>query len=391
MLFTSYNLLFAQFQAGDVTRILGVPGFENIRAYPRGNTLVVSYENNVYRNKAKALRVVLDNLAGCGYDTLKVVTLVNDLPIVITKLSSYTWQHYKTGETTAIGTAHQIDVSYHTDAAWKLIRDTTPANPQVNKVDLVVYPQVSVMNVRFNRIYEVQFNIAPALEVSLWRGMLFTGQVIFPVVNDHQYGDEGDQIRAGFVTLAQEFRLPGTILGRAVIGKFNQDRYGTDMTLTRYFFGGKYYLSANAGYTGSYEYYGNGWYRNDLKTLTWFLKSGYFYRPYNVQFDVTAGRYLNGDYGVRGDCTRYWGETAIGFYVKEAGGKINGGFHFAIPLYPRRYKKNRHFQLRSPYYFDWEYNAATESYHGQYYETRPNENRAEHFFNPDLLIENLMK
>jgi hypothetical protein len=381
----------AQYQAGSIIKKLDMAGFENIRVYPCGNTLTVSYENNLYRNKATALSNILNKLAGCGYDTLKVVTLVNDLPVIITRLRTSVWQQYKDGQITANETARQFNVSYNTDPAWKTLFSTIPTNPHFNKVELIIYPQVSVMNARFNCIYELQLNIAPTLEVSLWRGMKFTGQVIFPVVNDYLYGEEGDQIRSGFVTLAQEFRIQDSFFGRAIIGKFNANRYGADLTLTRYFFGGACYLSTNAGYTGTYEYYGNSWYRDDLSTLTWFLKGGYFYKSYNLQLDVTTGRYLNGDYGIRGDCTRYWGENAVGFYTIVAGGKFNGGFHFVIPLRPKQYKKNRYFQLRVSNYFDWEYNAKSEIYYGQYYETRPNENRVEHFYNPNLFIKNILK
>lgn len=371
------NVSFAQSRGCDITKRLGMAGFDNIRVFPDGKTVTVSYENRRYRNKATALSEILDSLVGCGYDTLKVLTLVNDMPVIKTQLRASDWK--------------QFNVSYNTDRAWRTLFNLKPTNPHINKIDLVLYPQVTVMNVQFNRNYEVQFNIAPALEVSLWRGMKFTGQVIFPVVSDYRYGEEGDLIRAGFVTLAQEFRLPGTIQGRAVVGKFNADRYGADMTLTKFFFGGVSYLSANAGYTGIYRYVSRNWYRDKLSTLTCFFKSGYFYKPYDMQLDITAGRYLMGDYGLRGDITRYWGETSIGFYAMVAGGKFNGGFHFTIPLCPMKYKKNRNFRFRTPYYFDWEYNAATEFNNGQYYKIQPNENNEEHFYNPDFLLKSLLK
>ncbi|NWJ53245.1 MAG: YjbH domain-containing protein, partial [Bacteroidetes bacterium] len=373
LLLLNGNLLFAQRQAGEITKRLNRAGFENIRVFPYGNTVTVSYENSRYRNKATALSEILDSLSGYGYDTLKVITLVKDLPVVITKLSASVWKQYKASQITGIEMARQITISYNTDAVWNTLSNRMSTHPHINKIDIVVYPQVSIMNVQFNRNYEVQLNIAPALEVSLWRGMKFTGQVIFPVVNDYRFGEVGTLIRAGFVTLAQEFRLPGTIQGRAVVGKFNADRYGADMTLTKFLFGGVSYLSANAGYTGMYRYVSSNWYRDDLSTLTWFLKSGYFYKPYDMQLDITAGRYLMGDYGLRGDVTRYWGETSIGFYAMVAGSKFNGGFHFTIPLLPKRNRKNRSFEVRTPYYFDWEYNAGTEFNKGQIYKTRPNE------------------
>jgi hypothetical protein len=389
--FVNVKKTVAQIPVGEISDRLISYGFENIRAYSSGNTLIVSYENNLFRDKATALSKILDILTGYGYDSLNVVTLVNDQPVLVTKTNTSFWAKHQTKQWSDVEIAREIKISYQTDAVWKSIRDIVPGNSHTNKIDLVVYPQIAIMNVLLDQLYEVQFNIAPALEVALWRGMQFTGQILFPIYNDPHYGDEGAQIRTGFVTLAQNFRLPGATFGCLVAGKFNAGRYGADLALIRYLFKGKLSLSANAGYTGEYQYLDGNWFRNDLKTITGFLKCGYFYKPDQLQLDFSARRYLNEDYGIRFDCIRYWKETAVGFYATTAKGRFNGGFHFAIPLCPKQYQKNRSFQLRSPSYFDWEYNAGTEFYYGQYYETRPNENRAEHFYNPDFITKKLLK
>ena len=369
---------------------LGQVGFENIRVLANCKTLTLSYENNIYREKVNALKEVLNHVTNCGYDTVNVITLINDLPILLTQSTSVSSQQYLVPQRRTADVV-PVSLSYNTYKEWNQIKHIIPNSPSFNKINLVFYPQFYQMNVIFSQIYELQFNLAPALEISLWRGMRFTGQVIFPVYNDKLYGAEGDRVRTGFLTLAQEFRLPGSTFGRAVIGKFNAGRYGTDLTMIHYFSNGKVFLSANAGLTGSYRFFGNRWYRDDLNVFTWFLKSGYFFKPFQLQFDLVAGRYLNGDYGLRADCSRYWGETVIGFYAMVAGGHINGGFHFAIPLWPKKLKRNRFFQPRTPGFLDWEYNAATESYFGQYYETRPDENRTEYFYNPDFILKNLLK
>lgn len=391
MLWFNCTLLLAQDQAGDIIQRLEAAGFENIRVHTQGRTLILSYENNLYRNKVNALSEVLDKLVSSTYDTLKIVTLVNDLPIIVTQISTDIWKQHKSEGIISSETVRQLKLTYKTDETWKTLLNEMPVNSHVNKVNLVFYPQFFLMNIRLDQIYEIQLNIAPALEVSLWRGMKFTGQVILPIISDFWYGMEGERVRAGFFTLAQEFRIPGNIFGRAVVGKFNAGRYGADLSLTHYLFGGNCYLKANAGYTGEYLYYDKNWLRNEIKTLTWSLKGGYFYKPQNVQLDGSIGRYINGDYGVRGDCTRYWGETAVGFFAMVADGKLNGGFHFTIPIGSKRLKKDRNFLLRASRYFNWEYNAGTEFYYGQSYKTQPNENRVEHFYNPNLLINNLLK
>jgi hypothetical protein len=387
------NFLQGQNPAEEMKKILSIAGFENIRVAVSNKTLTLSYENNLYRNKINGLGAVIRELYKCGYDTLNIVTLSNDLPMLMTQINLYDWE--KTWQISASETARLINVTYHTNKSWGKLQNKNQANTHIKKIDLVLYPEFYMMNVLLNRIYEVQVNIAPAIEVSLWRGNMFTGQVIFPVVNHFLFGLAGNQIRAGYITVAQEFRIGGNMLGRAVIGKFNSQRYGSDLSLTRYLFGGRIYLKANGGFTGNYQYQKlydrKGWYRNEMNTLTWFLKGGYFHKGQNMQLDGSFGRYLNGDYGLRGDCTRYWGDTAVGFFAHYNGTKLNGGFHFAIPIGQKRYKKNRSFQMRIPSYFDWEYNAGTEFYYGQIYETRPNENRIEHFYNPSLIIKNLLQ
>jgi len=381
----------AQRAVGEITDSLVACGFENIRTHTLGNTLWISYENAVFRDKAIALTRVLDILTDVGYDTVDVVTLVNDLPIVHTRTTTTFLKENDKKSFSGRQKAWQIRLSYKTDTIWKILRDEKPVNSHTNKVDMVFYPQIAVKNVLINQIYEIQFNLAPALEVSLWRGMRFTGQLIVPIYNDPLYGDESNRIRAGFLVLAQEFRLPGIPLGRLAVGKFDASRYGADLTLNKYFFDSQCELRANIGYTGEYHYTDGNWYREDLNTLTGFVQFSYFFRPYELRFDLSAGRYINDDYGIRFDCTRYWNETTVGFYATSIEGHFNGGFHFALPLCPEKFKKNRRFQLRFPSYFDWEYDAGTETFYGQYYETRPNENRVEQFYNPNYMIKQVWK
>ncbi len=120
--------------------------------------------------------------------------------------------------------ANTLDVTYAENRFPKNLSAVSPLNPSVNKIDLIGYPQFALQNTLTSRIYEIQLNLAPAIEVSLWKGMQFTGQVIFPIKNDLGY--EGDFIRPGFVTLAQEFRVRRRLIGRLYIA-FQANRYGS--------------------------------------------------------------------------------------------------------------------------------------------------------------------
>ncbi|RKZ82267.1 MAG: hypothetical protein DRQ39_10910, partial [Gammaproteobacteria bacterium] len=73
------------------------------------------------------------------------------------------------------------------------------------------------------------------------------------------------------------------------------------------------------------------------------------------------------------------------------GGHPNAGFHFAIPFPPGKRLKHKTFRVNLPRFIDWEYNGATDFVYNRYYERRPNENRSEHYFNPDYIKNELME
>ena len=219
--------------------------------------------------------------------------------------------------------------------------------------------------------------------------MQFTAQIIFPIVND--YGKEGDQIRLGFLTLSQNFRVFKQLFGKVSIGNFNNNRYGLDFSLHYPFKNTRWEVGGNVGYTGSSHFIDGWWVLDEINTFTWSVMAGYFLPKFSLQTNISYGKFLFGDYGARLDCTRLFGETAIGFYFMYSGGEPNGGFHFAIPIPPRKRWKRRTIRIVPLKYFDWEYNAGTEFELGRYYEVRPNENRTEHYFNPNYIQNELLK
>jgi len=385
--FLPFILLYACFLPADaagkqgqtalISQKLTGSGFENVRVYRRGDTLSVSIEDPVFRWNVDGIRGALDTIAAYANaeDQVLLYVLVKDIPRIVVKANAKEWDKAPAVEYVEYGLTGEL-------------KAVSPLNPSVNKIDFVLYPQFALQNTLLSQIYEIQLNIAPAVEVSLWKGMLFTGQVIFPLKNDLGY--EGDFIRPGFVTLAQEFCAPRRWFGRFVIGNFNANRYGTDLTLSHPLTDYRWEFGLNAGLTGSSCFYDGQWITSEIKQLTWFVRTRYYYPKYNLQLDLSYGRYINSDYGLRADCTRHFGATTIGFYAMHTGGELNGGFHFSVPLPPG--KRNRRHALRMipPGFFDWEYNAGTEFYYGRYYETRPNENRSEHWINPGFIKNELL-
>ena len=401
-------MVIGQNPVSEIITGLNHAGFENIRGLASGKTLTLSYENNIYRDKASGLSAVIDLLSECGYDTLKIVTLINDVPMMVTQIKTQEWKHYKSGELPASEMSRQIRVSKQTDTIWKTIREEQPANSNANKIDLVIYPQFSIQNRLLTQLYEIQFNLAPAVEISLWKGMLFTGQIIFPILNGLEVQDikenvdyksrnylylthEGEYIQPGFVTISQDIRLQHQWIGNVTVGKFNYHRYGMNGRVSHLFKGDQWSISGNAGLTGSSHFLQEQWVTGTLNTFTWQTTAGYFYPAFNVQVDLSYGSYINKDKGFRVDCSRHFKSTTIGFYAMQTGGVSNGGFKFTVPFPTARRNRKHTLRIVAPKQFDSDYNARYAVYYGLNYETRPNENQTEHFDNPIYIKNQLLK
>lgn len=361
----------AQNRLEKIDSVLTSCGFENVSTYFSNNTYIVGIENNIYRWDLSSIYISYDLIQSTidSNQGFSILFLEFNQPLLYIHRTE-TKQIKESGY-------HEITIKPYSNKyrnSWEKIKDINPENPSVNKFDLVLYPKFILQNIYFKKIYEIQLNICPALETTLWRGMKFTGQVIIPIVND--LGKEGDRIRPGFVTLSQRFWLWNRVYSIVTIGNFNFNRYGSDLEL-QYPFGNNHWnLAFNAGLTGHSNFLEGRWIKDDINTITWFTTLSYLYEKYNLQFDINYGQYINKDIGFRIDCTRFFGETTIGFYAmytKNQSDSFTGGFHFVIPFPPKKRERKRHFRVTIPRYFDWEYNAGTEFSYGRYYETQPDE------------------
>lgn len=108
-------------------------------------------------------------------------------------------------------------VTYELGEAWREARKIKVKNSSLFKVDVLVYPQLALRNLLLTQIYQVLFDLSPAVEVSLWKGMKLTGQLKIPVYNDG-YGSYEDKIHPGHLTISQRFRLPYNVFGKVTVG-----------------------------------------------------------------------------------------------------------------------------------------------------------------------------
>ena len=244
----------------------------------------------------------------------------------------------------------------------------------------MIYPQLSFKNLIITQIYQALFTLNPAIEVSFWKGMKFTGQIIVPVYNDG-YGSLQDKVHPGFLTISQSFRLPYNIDGKVTLGYFNANRYGADLKLFRPFKSDeRFSLEGRLGYTGIGYWDGFHLFYDRDMIWTWTIGGNFYWPQYNTQFSLKAEQYLVGEKGVKFEMIRHFRYASVGFYAMKAEkANTNGGFRFQILLPPYKYKrfkgKNKYIpRINTSYNMGIAYNAGNEQYYYKQYRSETDEN-----------------
>ena len=380
--------IFSQVEANVVDSLVQM-GFENVGCSEDDRERVYVLQNSAYRLQGVGIGKAVDVIQRMGMPEAKpcrIIVLNNNVP----QISLY----YKPTEVDSLQSVEEKDwkVSYDLDGAWDQVRKIKLKNSSLFKVDLVVYPQLAFKNLIINQIYQVLFQLSPAVEVSLWKGMKLTAQVKFPIHNDG-YGHYEERIHPGHVTVSQRFRLPYNIFGKLTIGTFNVG-YGADLDLFYPFKDERFSMVGRLGYTGI-GYWDSFVYHYDTTMMwTWSIGGNFYWPRYNTQFTLKAERYLGKDIGVKFEMIRHFRYCSVGFYaMKGQEAKTNGGFRFQIALPPYKYKryKNSWPRINTSANMGIVYNANNEQMYYREYKPEASDNIMEkNSFNPYFIKSELL-
>ncbi|RKD91989.1 YjbH domain-containing protein [Mangrovibacterium diazotrophicum] len=372
----------AQQAAKEVQQQLRETGFEEIRLEAvrmlEGDSIVTcTVERGLETSPGKDFRKALDLLSSHypATTTIRIVMLEQGQATYVLESAGSAVSVQNSDEQTDGSSQRAFELNYADGTYFKRIEWQKPLRSVHSGVTFTIFPQLRLQNTYYDKIYEVQFNLAPALEYSPWRGMLLTGQMLFPLYNDLDYA--GDYIRPGFLTARQQFNLPHLNRIALTVGNFNQSRYGADLKWYKFFQNSPWSVRAQIGLTGHSNVKNWYWDHSSVEDLSWNVRASYYLSRYNLRADVQAGRYFAGDYGTRVDLTRHFGQVSVGFYASYAGGDANGGFHVAIPIDPFRHRHQHAVRVMVAPYFDQEYTLEGALTTARYYETSPRENRSE--------------
>ena len=316
-------------------------GFEELRYAEDSSRVVYTLENNVYRLQASGIKEALTIIKNNGgIDSSKECVLIltdMNVPKVAVTLEA------GKGESELMIQDWSVSNSGY-DKAWNLVRDAARTNRSFGDVDINVYPQLYLKNVIINQIYQCLLEISPAVEVTLWKGAKFTGQIIFPVINDG-YKNEYMNIRPGYITLQQAFRLPFNAWGDVRVGVFDTRSYGAEVNVSVPIDGKHWTVNGKFAYLGCgvFESFSHFYY-NGQYTPTWSVGPDYYWSRFNVQCRLRVEQYLGKEVGVRADAFRHFKYCAVGLYFQKAFTSAiagNGGFRIYVTLPPYKYKRYR--------------------------------------------------
>lgn len=360
ILFASPAVGYAQGDGEFTSGKLAELGFENVRWTEDSEERVYTIENNMYKIQAigiaKAIGVIQKEGLPQGKRCKVIVTNYNVPQVALT-------YNPLTANTDSVTTA-DWDVSYQIGKeSWDKVKKQEKKNSSLFKVDVLVYPKLYYKNLVITQIYQACLEISPAIEVSLWPGSRLTAQVIFPAYNDGYPGAQ-ENIRPGYLTLEQHIRLPYNIWAKGVIGVFNRNSYGGEISAMRPFKDERFSIEAKFGLVGIGYFNSFDYFRYNGEIRNYWSVGGNFYLPYyNTHFSARVEKYLLNDIGVYAEMVRHFKYVSVGFYAEKAN-KVssNGGFKFIVALPPYKYKRRGHIpRISTGIGMGTTYNAGNES------------------------------
>ncbi|MEG1904838.1 MAG: hypothetical protein RR212_10605 [Bacteroidales bacterium] len=357
-------------QLGDQLR---QAGFENIRCVQNNNTIYVAFEDRVDQQPWRGLSRLIEICRNEGIEQPVSVNLETDGIARVNML-------YEGGKI--------LDVTANTHPCEEALGKISATSRSYGKLLITALPVLSLRNSRTDVLFTVNAGVAPTLQMELWKGAQVTAQIIFPIYNSME--EQFDHIQPGIISFTQRIKIVGNWQMIGSVGNFTDQRAGAHLQLRYDQPTGWWGIAGDGGITGSSTTWNGEWSFSKWKRID-FQMSAYFYLPvWNTKFEVVGGRFVGGDYGIRGNLSRRFRNVTINLYGMLTDGEINGGFSFIVPLAFTRLKKIHPVSVVWPQWYDWEYSAQSGPEYvdrglGITYLTRLYERADESYWNPNYI------
>lgn len=265
----------------------------------------------------------------------------------------------------------------------------------VKQLELFCGATLGYADTNWLRLYDVQINATPGLRWHLGHDWSIAAQGLIPVVSDgYTFRDITNKYwRFNMATVSRQLHFNNVNQHlRLTAGLFGNERYGID---ARWAWPVNSWLLLNAqvGLT-SYWIMGvdlKGNYDADLYSdykVTGLVGADVYLQPYNIEFRLSGGRYVGGDYGSQLDVMRHFNHiTLLAFAQLRIGDlkvnayddkqyRTNGGFSIVWMLPPYK-KSSRKVVVRPASNFMLSHSSRVDGQSMQTYRTDPEENSRE--------------
>ena len=366
-------------------QILAEQGFENVNVFIGSDTVYAVVEDPSYRGvfwgPAEALRLLQKSNPECSHFELSVLENGASKVGVHAKYGSGKWI---------------VNVDYDVNRVNDRMKNgQQPYSKSYGKVDVNLIPIVTLNNHRYDKMAEVGLFFAPSFETCLWKGNHLTLQPIVPVYTNLEETDANRNFRLGVVSISQDLFYSGRWTGKVAVGAFYPNYAGLYGELG-YRVNTNLDVGMHIGYAYTSLFYDNKWYVGDPTVLTGMAKVSYYDPWSSFQVQLQGGRFCYGDWGIRADLTRHFGEYAIGLYGILTGGEHNGGFHFSIPFGGKRQRRKGLIRIKAPDYYDYQYSMVSYWEYefekmGREMEEIPDKNHSAHYWQAEYIEKYMQK
>lgn len=372
-------------------------GMENIRYVPTSSGgSITAFEDRTFRSSyygvGKALEAAVN--AQKEGDIVMVVTDRNGLVQLRMGIPDELVRGYHNGSVSMRDILCSMEMSTNADREMEMLKGSRNEASGRWKPDLVVYPSVYLENSSLDKLFRYAVAISPAIEMPLWKGAELTAQVIFPIATNQK--GELKTIRPGYVTLRQGFDLKRNWKVWGTAGLFNNNRMGGCLEAMYRSRNGRWEAGGKLGATVWSMFDNNGWAITTKPKIDAELYGRVYLPWWNTEITGSVNRFVYGDYGMKGELVRHFGEYTVGIFAMLADKDFNGGFSFAIPLPGKKYNRWNGVRIKPADYFSYRYNMVAwgeyvDNKRGRYYNSDIGSNRSKGFYQPEYIRYFLLK
>ena len=327
-------------------------GLENVRvAVDSGavRTMDVQYENRRFnRDEMDALGIVMGvalNRAPAGVTRMRVTVRRLDIPVLTLECDIDGLIAFLDNRMSAEAFDDALSIRIPPSAGTA--GESHPVNPSRWKLDLFVRPRIETTALTEMGVLDARVTLQPDVYLQLGSGMVLNARRAVEVSRTHGYPIGLDDPNADRLLMHKAFAvgpaarrgMPG-MLAQFSAGLFGHNEVGvsseTDVPLAD----GRVSLGTTLGVVGRTF--------TNLDRAIALANIRVRAPSLDATASLTAGRFRNGDAGVAGELSRFFGATELAFYLRTTEFQSVAGLRLSLPLTPTRELKPARVRLRLP-------------------------------------------